>query len=76
MSYSILIVEDEIKLANLLADYFKQQDYTVNILQDVQDVVAWVKNNTPDVMLLDVMLPGGNGLELCKEIRQFKRVLI
>lgn len=76
MNKSILIVEDEIKLANLLADYFKQDGYDTMLIHDGDDVIPWLKNNTPDVMLLDVMLPGKGGLDLCKEIRVFSNVPI
>ena len=76
MNKSILIVEDEIKLANLLADYFKQDGYDPILIHDGEEVVPWLKNNTPDVMLLDIMLPGKNGLDLCKEIRMFSNVPI
>lgn len=76
MSYSILIVEDEIKLAQLLADYFKQTEYTPHLIHNGNEVVAWVKAHQPSVILLDIMLPGKNGIDLCKEIRQFSNVPI
>lgn len=76
MSNSILIVEDEIKLANLLADYFKLTEYTPHIIDNGDDVIAWVKKHNPSVILLDVMLPGKDGITLCQEIRQFSNVPI
>jgi len=76
MSNSILIVEDEVKLASLLADYFMQANYVPNLIHDGGEVVEWVKDNNPDVILLDVMLPGKNGIDLCKEIRLFSNVPI
>jgi len=76
MSKSILIVEDEVKLAKLLADYFKQDGYETHMIHDGEEVIGWLKNNTPDVMLLDVMLPGKSGLDLCKEIRIFSNIPI
>jgi len=76
MSNSILIVEDEIKLANLLMDYFKLTEYEPFQLNNGNEVIAWVKANQPKAILLDIMLPGKDGIELCKEIRQFSNVPI
>ncbi|WP_413698921.1 response regulator [Psychromonas sp. KJ10-10] len=76
MSNSILIVEDEVKLANLLADYFKLTAYQPNLIHHGDQVIDWVKSNQPDAILLDIMLPGKDGIQLCKEIRQFSNVPI
>ncbi len=76
MSHSILIVEDEIKLATLLADYFTMAEFNPNLIHHGDDVIAWVKKNKPTAILLDIMLPGKNGIDLCKEIRQFSNVPI
>lgn len=76
MENSILIVEDEIKLANLLADYFKNAGYSPHLIHHGDEVIDWVKNNNPQAVLLDIMLPGKNGVDLCKEIRQFSNVPI
>jgi len=67
----ILIVEDEIKLATLLNDYLEQSGYHCHLIQHGDKVIEWVKNNQPSLIILDVMLPGKDGLTLCKEIRQF-----
>ncbi len=76
MPYSILIVEDEVKLATLLVDYFKASDYDPHQINHGDEVIAWVKEHQPKAILLDIMLPGKNGIELCKEIRQFSNVPI
>tara|TARA_R110001592_G_scaffold296566_5_gene567011 strand:+ start:611 stop:1276 length:666 start_codon:yes stop_codon:yes gene_type:complete len=76
MSNSILIVEDEVKLASLLADYFQLTEYSPHLIHHGDEVIAWVKNNQPKAILLDIMLPGKNGIDLCKEIRQFSNVPI
>lgn len=76
MTHSILIVEDEIKLASILADYFIQSEYQPHIIDDGLHVVQWVKDNQPKVILLDIMLPGKSGIDICKEIRQFSNVPI
>lgn len=76
MKNSILIVEDEVKLANLLSDYFKDSGFVPDKLHHGDKVIPWVKEHNPKVILLDIMLPGKNGIELCKEIRQFSNVPI
>jgi len=76
MSNSILIVEDEVKLANLLADYFNMTEYKPHLIHHGNEVIAWVRENQPKAILLDIMLPGKNGIDLCKEIRQFSNVPI
>ncbi len=72
----VLVVEDEIKLANLLADYLTADGYAPHKLHHGDEVIDWVKDNQPKAILLDIMLPGKNGIELCKEIRQFSNVPI
>lgn len=76
MKNTILIVEDELKLANLLADYFHLTEYAPYIINNGDDVIPWVRENSPSVILLDIMLPGKDGITLCKEIRQFSEVPI
>ena len=76
MSNSILIVEDELKLAQLLVDYFTLTDYEPHQIHHGDEVISWVKKNNPKAILLDIMLPGKNGIELCKEIRTFSNVPI
>jgi two-component system response regulator BaeR len=65
----VLIVEDEPKLASLVADYLKAAGYEAHCLENGLEVVSWVKSNQPDLLVLDLMLPGRSGLEICKEVR-------
>lgn len=74
MTKTILIVEDEPKLAALLVDYLAHDGFNSHCLSDGLTVVDWVKKHRPDLILLDVMLPGRNGLGLCREIREFSAV--
>lgn len=76
MSATILIVEDEPKLARLLADYLHQAGYATHQIGNGSEVVAWVREHSPDLLLLDVMLPGSDGLTLCRELRTFTQVPI
>ncbi len=72
----ILIVEDEQKLAELLKDYLTQSGFNITVLNNGLDVVPHVRENKPDLILLDLMLPGRNGTDICKEIRTFSNVPI
>ena len=76
MIEKILIVEDEPKLAVLLADYLKASGFEVFTLSDGMEVEAWVRENKPNLIILDIMLPGRDGIEICKNIRIFSRVPI
>lgn len=76
METEILIVEDEQKLAELHRDYLQQSGYTTTWLDDGLKVVPWVQTNSPALILLDLMLPGKDGLDICKEIRKFSEVPI
>ena len=67
----IVIVEDEKKLAALLNDYLLNANFKITIFYDGSEVTDWVKVNPVDLILLDIMLPGKDGIEICKEIRQF-----
>ena len=70
----ILIVEDERKLADLLRDYLSEAGYTVSWLDRGDRVVPRVKQDPPALILLDIMLPGMDGTEICREIRKFSKI--
>jgi len=74
--HSILIVEDETKIAELLRDYLEAASFAVSCLYQGDGVVSAVKENPPDLILLDVMLPGKDGMEICRAIRKFSSVPI
>jgi two-component system response regulator BaeR len=65
----ILIVEDEEKLAGLLRDYLVQEGFEVAVLHRGDEVEDWVRTHPTDLVLLDLMLPGKNGLDICKALR-------
>jgi len=72
----ILVVEDEPKIAQLLLDYLRQAAYPAHALADGAGVVDWVRRHAPELVLLDLMLPGKDGLDICREIRAFSDVPI
>ena len=72
----ILIVEDEPKIADLLQKYLQNANFQTDWLANGTEVSAWVKAHSPALILLDVMLPGKDGLSVCKDIRQFSGIPI
>ena len=72
----ILVVEDELKLANLQLDYLKNAGFKTTHLDNGLDVLPWLILNQPNLILLDLMLPGCDGLDICREIRVFSNVPI
>ena len=73
---NILIVEDEKKLALLLQDYLHQESFTSHIVDRGDEVIDAFKAQSFDLILLDLMLPGVDGLTLCKTIRDFSNIPI
>jgi two-component system response regulator BaeR len=72
----VLIVEDEPKIARLLEDYLQQSHYETHWIDNGDTVDEWCKNNSPDIVLLDLMLPGKDGLAVCSELRAHSQVPI
>lgn len=70
----ILLVEDEPKLAALVGDYLRVGGYSVEHLADGLAVIPAIRQGQYDLVLLDLMLPGRDGLEICRELRSFSRL--
>ena len=66
----ILLVEDDRRLANLTAEYFRQNDLSVEIESRGDCAMARFRETRPRVVLLDLMLPGVDGLTICRELRE------
>jgi len=67
----ILLVEDDERLALLVSDYLKNNGFEVVHESVGHNVPRCVKELQPDIVILDIMLPGRDGLTLCKELRDF-----
>ena len=76
MENLILIVEDEQRLADLHRDYLQQAGFETDWLADGTGVIDYVRQKKPVLVLLDLLLPGKDGLDICKEIRSFSSVPI
>jgi DNA-binding response OmpR family regulator len=69
MARTALIVEDDTILSELLAVVLKQMDFQPTVLHEGTDAAARVRELRPDVVLLDLMLPGRNGYDICQELK-------
>lgn len=72
----VAIVEDEAAIADVLAAYLKREGFDSARIEDGAAVQPWLADNSPDLILLDVMLPGVDGLTLCRAIRAASAVPI
>ncbi len=71
---TVLVVEDEERVAELLREYLERDGFSVHCLYSGAIAVEWVKENTPDLVLLDQMLPVKDGMSILREIRTFSKV--
>jgi DNA-binding response OmpR family regulator len=65
----ILIVEDDRDIAELMRHYLARAGHSAEILLTGRDVLARIEEQPPDLLILDLMLPGADGLEICRAIR-------
>lgn len=72
----ILIVEDEKKISQLVADYLTSSSFEIEQLYRGDEVEDWLAIHCCDLILLDLMLPGMSGLEICKQIRKKSNIPI
>ena len=72
----ILVVDDDLNICELLKLYLENDGYTVFTANDGQAAVETFKNKTPDLILLDIMLPKMDGWQVCREVRKTSSVPI
>ena len=72
----VLIVEDELSIAELEKDYLELSSFEVEIETDGQQGLEKALKNDFDMIILDIMLPGVDGFEICKQIREAKEIPI
>jgi two-component system OmpR family response regulator/two-component system response regulator RstA len=65
----ILLVEDDDRLSQLVSEFLREQGFSVVRLASGEDLLSTIQAHPPDIILLDVMLPGDNGFTLCRNIR-------
>lgn len=71
MTTRILFVEDDGELAELIGGFLRSFEFSVDVMREGNGVVEAVRANPPELVLLDIMLPGKDGLTICRELREF-----
>ncbi len=66
---SILVVEDDIELADWMNEYFSKHSFSVSVVYTGKDAIEHIRNNIPDLVILDGMLPDIDGTDVCKAVR-------
>lgn len=69
MTPQVLVVEDEVDLIELLRYNLEAENFSVATAEDAEEAMLRIAENTPDIILLDWMLPGTSGIEICRRIR-------
>ena len=68
---TVLVVEDEIEIARVVRDYLRNAGFEVIVVGDGGSAVASVRSSKPDLLVLDLGLPGRDGLDVAREIRRW-----
>jgi two-component system response regulator MprA len=74
MAERILVVEDEVPIADFIRRGLLLEDYAVEVAYDGREGLEKATENTPDLVILDIMLPGIDGLEVCRQLRRHSDV--
>lgn len=69
MNTPILLIDDDVKLGELLSTYLSDHGFTLTVAGTARDGLKSLRGNDYDLVLLDIMLPDGDGLDVCKRIR-------
>ena len=72
----ILVVEDDLKISNLLLDYLHADGFFTTALHDGREALSEIEKNEPALVILDLNLPGIDGMGICKAVRRFSEVPI
>ncbi|MGA9531783.1 MAG: response regulator transcription factor [Anaerolineales bacterium] len=73
---SVLIVDDEPKIQRIARDYFEDAGFAARTVGDGQAALAWARADSPDLIVLDLSLPGMDGLDVCRQLRKTSNVPI
>jgi len=67
---TILVAEDEVHILRLIQRRLETAGYIVTPFENGDEALAWALEQKPDLLLLDIMLPGANGLEICRQVKR------
>ena len=66
----VLIVDDEVSVTELFSMMLEMEGYGVQVVHNVRDAIQVLEKDSPDLILLDIMMPIASGLELCRHVRR------
>ncbi|CAB5004623.1 unannotated protein [freshwater metagenome] len=72
----VLVVDDEVPLTVVVSSYLEREGFKVSVAHTGPDAVEAARSDRPDLIVLDVMLPGFDGVEVCRQVRQFSDAYI
>ncbi|CCN47909.1 Transcriptional regulatory protein rstA [Vibrio nigripulchritudo MADA3029] len=67
--YDLMLVEDDMELAGLIQDYLENHEFNVTHVANGKDAADRILSDQPDIVILDVMLPGQSGMDVCRQVR-------
>lgn len=70
MNKQLLLVEDDSKLAELTSEFLSLNGFNVKIIDNGNQAIDYIINQQPEAVILDIMLPGADGLTVCREVRE------
>lgn len=73
MSYKILVIENDEKLVDVIREILEQAGHQIRVLPETYDIRPIVAEYQPDLVLLDFLLPGINGGELCSQLKRMEK---
>ena len=73
---NIMVVDDEKNICELIRLYLEKEGFDVTIANNGSDAIAMIRQNHPDLVLLDIMMPVIDGWEVCRQVREFSQVPI
>lgn len=71
--FRVLVVDDDKDILDLLEYNLEKEGFKVKTLDDSRDAIAVARDFSPDLIILDIMMPHPNGIEICRELRTMKR---
>jgi len=72
----IFVVDDEKNIREIIKKFLQKEGYQVTLFENGEQVLQEVRRLNPDLLVIDIMMPGTNGLELCKQIRKISEIPI
>ena len=76
MNAHVLVVDDDINICEIIRMYLEKDNFQVSVCHDGKNAIEVFKEKAPDIVILDIMLPGMDGWQVCREVRKFSGIPI